>query len=187
MDQPQQLNDMDLAAFRGARFEVRTARVELPAYAAAAGLPDASMLVRGLTADEINRAKAARKNGELAEQLAEAMARRSGGDAKRAMQGLFGHGDDVAPDTVVQMETVATGVVEPSDWTLADAVKISNDFPTDFAQLFIGIMQLTGAGKTLAGSPTSGQATPAKAASPLPNETVDTFTSPARTGFPSAT
>ena len=155
---------LDLNAWGSVRLESRSETLDFPAIATIMQVDTVSITVRGLTADEINKAQAARTNAKLAHELAESLTRAKSADAAGKLKALMGYGDNVEAVTAVEMEMVALAVTEPEEMDLPAVVKLAESFPVEFKGLVEAVNRLTGLGKQAAGSNEFGQTPVAKIA-----------------------
>ena len=113
-------------------------------------------LVRGLTLDEINRAREAPEQAKMMTAMVDAMAAGNGKAAGEAAAGVMGASlEGVAPKTAIEMAMLRMGTVEP-ELDMLDVVLLAEGWPIETGQMLLAINELTGMGKRQAGLPPSG-------------------------------
>lgn len=139
----------DLAKFDQTTFTERVTAVDVPELAAF--FPDGSQAVwkvRGLTSEEIARARESVERNKIARaELASAQDRGAPEATTAAVKLLLGIiGMEAVPDDHVQhLNTVVMGSVDPVV-KLEHVVKLAQAFPIVFTQLYKEIYRLTGLG-----------------------------------------
>lgn len=136
---------MDLQKFLQAQFQAREAVIALP--------PDLhpffgkSWKVRGLSAQELARAREASERTDSLKSLVSAMA--GAGDKAQAIRESMGLSDDEVPaDISRRIQMLTDGSVEPKlgAENREVAVKVAEQFATTFYELTNKILELTGSG-----------------------------------------
>lgn len=135
----------DAGKFSSAKLAPRTQDVPVPDLAAWFGDDKPVWTVRGLTGNEVAKARQASESRRRESAFAAALANGSKSELIAEVQAAIGRGDDVEPDLARRLEMLTLGSVEPA-CTLDVAVRLAEHFPTTFYQLTDRILQLTGLG-----------------------------------------
>jgi hypothetical protein len=151
----------DVEGFSSAKATARTMDVPVADLRDWFGPEDAAVWrVRGLTANELVRADAAKESMKREGALVDALAAGSRGDIVRNLQAMLGRGDDVEPDMARRVEILRAGSLEP-ECTTQLAVRLAEHFPVVFFQLSNAILTLTGQGSDVEKKPRPSGETPA--------------------------
>ena len=140
---------LDKEGFLNTTFQPREEGVEVPALApwftdlAEGETP--SWTVRGLTHQELARAKEAADRSKSVEAVAQALAG-GRGEKVQAIKDVMGTGDDVPQDTAKRMEMLQMGSTDP-EADLDLALLMAKAFPVEFQQITDTIVRLTGQGQ----------------------------------------
>lgn len=140
----------DLERFRGASLAPRQATVPVPDLASFFGEAEPVWTVRGLTGEEIARAKetSARYKTIAAAVEALASAAKTQSEQTEALQSLIGYGSNVPEDLAQRFDHLTAGSVNPTiDRALA--VKLFATYPIVAYTLTNKILELTGLGADL--------------------------------------
>ena len=130
--------------FERAEFVPRTKRVAVPNLAQFFDKGEApEWEVRGLTANELQKAVTAKQTGKLVDEIVKAID--SSGDVAKELQKKLGLGKEVPSEVAKRLEMLVAGSVNPSI-TLSAAVKFAENFCVDFIALTNEITELTGMG-----------------------------------------
>jgi len=156
--------------FVSARVQARTETVPVPDLADwfEPGEPPV-WVVRGLSANDLVRADAAKDARRRESALVEALQSGAHAEIVRNLQAMLGRSDDVQPDMARRLELLVAGSVEPT-CSVELAVRLGEHFPVVFFQLTNTILTLTGRGSDVEKKPSGSTATPAsKPPSSSPN------------------
>lgn len=138
----------DIKRYLAAKMEPRTATVDLSALKAFFAEDDElTWTVRGLTADELAKAKGAeeKERSRIVGALTQALSGGKRSEMTKAMLDQFGYSDDPPPVVIRNLELVTMGCVEP-ECSMELARKLSKDHPVPFNDLANTILYLTGQG-----------------------------------------
>lgn len=123
-------------------------------------------VVRGLSANDLVRADAAKESRRRESALVEALQSGAHGEIVRNLQAVLGRGDEVEPDMARRVEILVAGSVDPA-CSVELAVRLGEHFPVVFFQLTNAILTLTGRGSDVEKKPQpSGPTPPSEAPSP---------------------
>lgn len=134
--------------FMRAEFRPRTKDVEVPDLMAFFDADGAQAVwsVRGLTANELARARDAKSKNQNVMALATALTHGSSDEKVNAVRDAFGYGDDVHHEVAYRLELLSMGSVEP-ECPLDMAVRLAERFPVTFWTLSTAVLDLTGQGQ----------------------------------------
>jgi len=150
-------------SFVSARAQARTESVSVPDLAEwfSPGEPPV-WVVRGLSANDLVRADAAKDARRRESALVEALQSGAHAEIVRNLQAMLGRGDEIQPDMARRLELLVAGSVEPV-CSVEMAVRLGEHFPVVFFQLTNAILTLTGRGSDVEKKPQSSGPTPASA------------------------
>jgi len=153
----------DVQEFMRARFRPRVAEVNVPALKEFFGpAADPVFKVRGLTGQELGRAKAEAAARRDIGPMIESLLAGKPEEQVAALKSIFGFGDAVPQDVAQRIAFLVAGAINPVV-DLDFAVKLCTAFPIEFSIITQKILELTGAGHEVGKVPASG-ATPASEA-----------------------
>lgn len=148
----------DTKAFLRAEFIPREERMPVPALKAFFGSDEPVFVVRGLTADEINRAQEATKRSKDTDDILQALIADNPDKLDELREALGISSNDRPAEVIRRLEILVQGIVEPS-LDMQMAIKFATAFPIDFYSITSKILELTGLGMDLKKSKPSGKAT----------------------------
>ena len=134
--------------FMAAQFRPRVKAVPVPGLQSFYDGDDAppAWSVRGLTANELARARDAKSKNQNVVALATALTQSDSDEKVKALRNAFGYGDDVHHEVAYRLELLSMGSVDP-ECPLDMAVRMSERFPVIFWELSSAILDLTGQGQ----------------------------------------
>lgn len=135
----------DAKAFSRAKFEARTATVEVPELAEYNAGSPVPFVVRGLTGNELYHVKGAAERDGQVKALIDAVTG-SGKEQVKAIRDAFGLSDELHAEHVKRLEMLIVAAVDPTvDRPMA--VKLAAAYPVAFGRLTDKILELTGMGQ----------------------------------------
>lgn len=146
----------DSKAFLRAEFVSREERIPVPALKAFFGDDEPVFVVRGLTADEINRAQEATKRSKDTDDILQALIADNPEKLSELREALGISSNDRPAEVVRRLEILTQGIVEPA-LDMPMAIKFATAFPIDFYSITTKILELTGLGMDLKKSKPSGK------------------------------
>ncbi len=136
----------DVKRYSESKFIPRTQVVDVPTLAVYFDAGDTpTWTVRGLTANELAKAKDAQDRMQNAAALTEALLGGSKTEKVRALQESLGYSDSVHGDIARRMEMLSMGSIDPQ-CPLDLAVKLAQNHPETFYALSNQVLILTGQG-----------------------------------------
>lgn len=149
----------DTNAFMQAKFQVRTAELNLPSLQVFFGESEPVWVVRGMNSNEMARSMEAVSRQKTIDSVIQALgSNKAKIDELRTALGL---GDDVPGEIAKRLSQLEQCSVSPKI-DLPIAVKLAETFPVEFYQLTNRIVELTGMGMDLKKSQASGETPPSE-------------------------